>query len=453
MVQFVTTLTMQIHHGGAWHDAATIEIEHPERGIASPCVLDYDLEYFSDFASIDMADGLEVVDWRALSVGAPVDMRSRWLPHWPAFLLDLLPQGEARRRLARELGFDNPDRVAVDTPLLLRGGGGPIGNIRIREAWEEERGRVADETARNGPCPGVTMDDILARADVFLWVAERFALVASGSSGVQGEWPKILMTQAADGLWYPDSIVPDAEARAHVIVKLSRGKQREDAVILEAEPPYLEVARAFGLRVGRPLTHARHVLVIPRFDRLVTPAGVVRSGQESLVSALGVAAFGHMGKHEHYLEILARTAADPAREVVEYVLRDLLAFAMGNPDNHGRNSALRKEPDGTISLTPLFDFAPMALDPSAIGRATKWACMSGRDAFPDWALVCETAAQGVMDRAELTRAVAAKESFLRGLPEIARHHGVPEEAIERACRFHDDMADRVAVLKETRHAL
>ncbi|MBF0373601.1 MAG: type II toxin-antitoxin system HipA family toxin [Alphaproteobacteria bacterium] len=450
---FVASVTMQIHHGGRWRDAATIEIEHPERGIASPCALDYDVDYFADFASIDLADGIEVVDWRALSVGVAVDMRYRASPRWPAFLLDLLPQGDARRRLARELGFDSPDPPTVDHPLLLRGAGGPIGNLRVREAWEGEQARVAAEVARNGPCPGVTLDAILARADPFPWVAERFALVASGSSGVQGEWPKILMTQAADGLWYPDSVVPDADARAHVIVKLSRGKQREDAVILESEAPYLEVARAFGLRVAKPLIHAPHVLVIPRFDRLVTAEGVVRYGQESLVSALGVAEFGHMGTHERYIEVLARVATDPAGEVVEYVLRDLLNRAMGNPDNHGRNTALAKRPDGSIALTPLFDFAPMALDPSAIGRATKWACMGNLDPFPDWALICETAAADVMNPADLMAAVAETEGFLRDLPRIARRHGVPVEAIERACRFHDDMAERVAVLKRFRHGL
>lgn len=449
----LTTLTMQIHHGGRWHDAATLDVMNPALGIASSCTLDYDLTYFSDVAAIDLADGHAVIDVRALSVGTPVDMEFRSLPRWPAFILDLLPQGQARRRLAQDLGFNNPDLPNVEVPLLLRGGGSPIGNIRIREAWEQEQIRVATEVAQTGPCPGLTMDDILARTETFLQVADRFALVASGSSGVQGEWPKILMTQAADGLWYPDSIVPDTEAQAHVIVKLSRGKQREDAVILEAEAPYLEVAREFGLRVARPLTHAPTILIIPRFDRRVGPEGVVRLGQESLVSAIGVAEFGYAGKHEQYLDVLTSIAADPAAEVTEYVLRDLLNYAMGNPDNHGRNSALQKRPDGTIALTPLFDFAPMKLDPSAIGRATKWACMKGGDATPDWATICEAAAGAVMAPAALMAALAEKEGFLRDLPAIARRHGVPEEAIDRACRFHADMADRVALLKGPRHAV
>ncbi|WP_425962188.1 hypothetical protein [Rhizobium nepotum] len=45
-------------------------------------------------------------------------------------------------------------------------------------------------------------------------VADRFAMLASGSSGLQGEWPKVSMTQAADGLYYPDSFVTDDGDRA-----------------------------------------------------------------------------------------------------------------------------------------------------------------------------------------------------------------------------------------------
>ena len=445
-------LTLQIHHGGRWHDTASIAIKAPERGIASPCTMDYEVGYFTDFAAIEMADGVEVRDYRAASVGLPVDLAFRSFSRWPAFLLDLLPQGHARRRLTQSLGFANPDAPAVEVPLLLEGAGCPVGNLRIREAWQREQARIAAETARNGPCPGLTFDDILDRSDAFLWVSERFALVASGSSGVQGEWPKILLTEAADGLWYPDPVVADSEARRHVIVKLSRARHREDTVILASEAPYLEVARAFGLRVGAPLTAAPHVLVIPRFDRETGPGGLVRFGQESLVSALGVAEFGHQTSHETYLALIARTATDPAAEVTEYVLRDLLNFAMGNPDNHGRNTALQKRPGGAVRLTPLFDFAPMRLDPGGILRSTRWACMGSSDSRPDWKLICETAAEGVMPAPALMAALLEKLPFLTALPEIARRHGVPGEAIERACRHHGAMAEAVAALKGHAHA-
>lgn len=447
-------LTIQAHHGGCWHDAATLEIADPKLGIASTCTMDYETDYFVENGSIEMAEGREVRDWRALSVTTPVDLEFRRFDSWPAFLLDLLPQGHARRRLTAELGFKNPDDPAVELPLLLRGGGCPIGNLRIKEAWEAEQERVATEVARSGQCPGVTADDIKTLSDTFRWVADRFGLVASGSSGVQGEWPKILMTRkATDGLWYPDSIVPDTEAGQHVIVKLSRGKYREDTVILASEAPYLEVARRFGLRIGRPLAYSPNVLMVPRFDRVVEGGRVIRLGQESLVSALGVTEFGYRGSHEAYLDVIKRETDDPKTEIVEYVLRDLLNFAMGNPDNHGRNTALQKLADGTVALTPVFDFAPMRLDPSAIARSTRWACMGSTDMQPDWAAICDVAAGDAMDADELRREVGERLDILLGLPDIAREAGVPEEAVMVACRYHADMADRVAALRTLGHGL
>lgn len=44
---------------------------------------------------------------------------------------------------------------------------------------------------------------------------------------------------------------------------------------------------------------------------------------------------------------------------------------MRNTDNHGRNTAVQVR-DGAVRLTPLFDFAPMYLDPEGIARACRW---------------------------------------------------------------------------------
>jgi serine/threonine-protein kinase HipA len=434
-------LTIQAHHHGDWHDAATIEIHDPAAGIASPSVVDYVMDYVPQWDHEGLETETPAQDNRALSVVYPVDFVSRTRPSWPPFLLDMLPQGPARRRLAQKLGYDNPDARDVELPLLLLGGGCPIGNLRIKEAWQEERKRLADQTFK-----GLTTDEVLGRSDRFGDVVDRFALLASGSSGVQGDWPKVLLTRANDGLWYPDPLVEDDAARAHTIVKLLRDREPAYSAILAAEAPYLEVARAFDLRVGKALTHAEGILVIPRFDRDVTAGRVVRYGQESLVSAIGVSAFGHVGVHEHYLAIVKKVSDNPRKEVIEYVLRDLLNFAMGNPDNHGRNTALQKRADGSIGLTPLFDFTPMRLDPTTIVRSTRWKCLNGRDAEPDWGLICDAAAEGVMDPAELRAVLAAKANFLHALPETARDLGVADRTIERACAQHEEAARAVEAL-------
>ena len=438
-----TSLTVQIHHHSAWHDAADLAVSDVQAGIRSPTRLEYDPFYFIAFGNAEFAAGRPVTDWRAVSVRDRVDMAAHRRDHWPPFLLDLLPQGHARRRLADEMRFE-PDDEGFALPLLLRGAGSPIGNVRIKQAYEAERERLAVEMVA-----GVALDEVFDRSPAFQDMAGRFALIASGSSGVQGEWPKLLLTRKDDGLWYPDSLVGDDEARDHIIVKMSRAKGAEDRLILACEAPYLEIARGFGLRVGRPLSHRGDTLVIPRFDRAVSVDGMTRLGQESLVSAAGVAAFGHQTTHEAYIAILHAVCTEPAGEIVEYVLRDLLNRAMGDTDNHGRNTALQKRPDGWIGLTPRFDFAPMVLDSGVIAPSTRWECLRG-GGFPiRFERVCEAVAAVTGDDGlgrRLAGALSAKADAIATLPETARARGVPEPVIARAFVACSELAAALAAL-------
>lgn len=436
-------LTLQLHHCGSWHDTAALTLLDVDAGISGRTRVAYDVQYFVEFGSVPLLDGAPLKDSRALSVRFPVSLEDRGYDTWPPFLLDLLPQGYARLRIAESLGLD-PHTRSTDTHLLRRAGAAPVGNMRVKEAFEEAAPRLLDQ-----PRIGVKMEEIVNRSDRFLDVADRLALIASGSSGLQGEWPKVALTQARDGLWYPDPMVDDDNAQAHVIVKLVRGRDPSDRLILEAEAGYAAVAKAFGLRVTGTSRYHDGVLVIPRFDRHVTKSGVVRFGQESMVSAIEVAAFGHLDSHESYLAIIREHSVEPLADVIEYVLRDVLNLAMGNPDNHGRNTALRKSNDGTVRLSPLFDFAPMRLATDTIVRSTKWQCMAteGGDHAPDWAKVCRAAAGDTLPTEAIMAALTEKEDFLHELPKIARQHGIHPEVIERACARHRDIANRVAELR------
>jgi serine/threonine-protein kinase HipA len=113
-----------------------------ERGHLGPSVVECDLDYFIAFAAADRNAYGEVHDGRALPVRYPVDLENRYLPTWPPFLLDLMPQGHARRKLAEHMRLGVDDR-ASDVPLLMRAAGHPIGNIRVREAVVAERERLA----------------------------------------------------------------------------------------------------------------------------------------------------------------------------------------------------------------------------------------------------------------------------------------------------------------------
>ncbi|PST22251.1 type II toxin-antitoxin system HipA family toxin [Mesorhizobium plurifarium] len=433
-------LTLQAHFDGEWHHAATLELKDDAAGFQGASIVDYDLDYFVSVASAEFASGQMVSDHRALSVRYAVDLENRYSRSWPPFLLDLMPQGHARRKLADHLGLAEGSRAA-DFPLLLRSATGGIGNIRIKEAAKAETERL-----RGVERLGVTEAEILERSDRFMEVADRFGLLASGSSGLQGEWPKVAMTQANDGLYYPDSFVTDDEAVRHVIVKLVRSNEPVDRLILEGEALYSRIAQEIGLNVSEPSSYAEGVLVIPRFDRKKKEdGGTVRLGQESLVSAIGVADFGHIGTHEAYIDILRQYSADPFTDIVEYLKRDIANLALGNPDNHGRNSALSKHQDGTIRLSPLFDFAPMRLAKEGIVRSTRWAMMrdGGRDHLPNWNRICAELMPHPDEQKALAAALSEFAEHLRQAPAIAKELGASPDIPDRAMGRCIEIADSV----------
>lgn len=58
------------------------------------------------------------------------------------------------------------------------------------------------------------------------------------------------------------------------------------------------------------------------------------------------------------------------RDQLAYMLRDILNLALRNTDNHGRNAAVLRT-GGQVGLSPIFDFAPMFLDPEGPGRGDR----------------------------------------------------------------------------------
>lgn len=121
---------------------------------------------------------------------------------------------------------------------------------------------------------------------------------------------------------------------------------------------------------------------------------------------------------------------------------------MGDVDNHGRNTALQKRPDGWIGLTPRFDFAPMVLDPGVVAPSTHWECLRG--GFPiRFERICEAVAAVTGDNGlgwRLAGALSAKADAVAALPETAQAHGVPEPVIARAFAACGELAAALAAL-------
>lgn len=363
-------------------------------------------------------------DAHACSHTFPVGLTELALNTWPAFLMDLLPQGYGRQELLRQLDMPVTAEQAADWQLLLAGAANPIGNMRIKEAaaWLGRQGP--------GPTTGFTFDEVAARSEGFLEYLANHGLFVAGSSGVQGEWPKILLTEADDGLLYLDHSLPDARARRHWLVKFGRGENPDLAAILRAEAPYMALAKHLGLRVHGELTLRHRALFIPRFDRESRDEHILRHAQESLASLCSRAGFGVRISHNDACQLIAQAVTHPLEEVIEYLKRDVANVVLGNKDNHSRNTAIMRREDGYIGLTPLFDFAPMLLHPDGIARTNRWAHDDGGD--PDWRQVLAQIVEATgLPIEPLQQALRDMAAPLHRLPEVMRTAGVDAALIDR----------------------
>jgi serine/threonine-protein kinase HipA len=414
--------SIQIFHHGRWHTAATFTPDPRSltRGFAGGGVFEYDIDY----AVVHQGD-----DAARVALPYPVTFELYRGDRWPAFLLDIMPTGAGRRVWLRRLGLR--DGAPADWELLVKGAGNPPGNIRVAEAFIPPA----------GPHPGFTREEIVEKSSDFIEYAEARGAVVAGATDVQGDAPKFLLVRDRNRRWHPDGALDDRDVLDCWLVKFPRGKTEADRTVLRNEAPYLEVARRFGLRVGAPLQFVDDCLFIPRFDRAAGPAGFDRHGLETLSSAAGISEFGKRGDHGLFCSVIARFAADPQGEVIEYVRRDILNAALRNTDNHGRNTAFLKPSDGTAALSPLYDFAPMFLDPEGIPRSSRWAGdLEPAIGRPAWGKIMEHLS-ALIDQLGLRSVLAREAEAVGRLPETMRECGVEDGVIEKVARRCAEVAE------------
>jgi len=405
---------IEIFHDGQWLEAAhagfSDQVRNGFRG--NDCVFEYDLDYAFGAAP------------PPVSLTFPVDADRHVRQAWPAFLYDLVPQGNGRKFLLDRLQL--PDAQASDLPLLCAGAFNPIGRLRIREAvrYFEEHVR------RHGlATQGFTFEELLARAPDFHETMMVHGMLAAGGTGVQGVAPKYLLTRANDGKWYPDAALPDAHAERHYIVKRPRGPSEEDRKVLRNEARYMEVARRFGIRCfDLPFLHD-DLLFIPRFDRRAQDGRVHRFHQESAASIAGLAGFGVQANQFQLLAAIRAVVDEPFEETIEFIRRDVLNLAMRNPDNHARNTAVHTV-DGITRITPLFDFAPMYLDPEGIARAARWYHLETGNELQRWEDIVAHLALPPPEHRRLVEALVECGEQLGTLAQSMREAGVDADIVD-----------------------
>jgi serine/threonine-protein kinase HipA len=357
--------------------------------------------------------------------------------NWPPFLVDLMPSGAGRRAWLRKMQVEK-DGPQVDWHLLTKGAGSPPGNLRITEA-------VSAPPSDHFKI-GFPRQYIIEQREKFLDYAEERGAHVAGASSVQGEAPKYLLVEDNAGMFHAEGSLPDEKADMFWLVKFPRGRRTDERnqQVLRNEAPYLEVARKFGIRTGAPLIYENELLFVPRFDRMVSEGCVARFGMHSLYALAEIPGYGAPVRQDIYCRALAKVVSDPAAELREFINRDILNLALRNTDNHGRNTAVLRTKDH-VALSPLFDFAPMFLDPEGIGRVSRWEDeRPGK--VPEWAVICEKFKE-FFDPTETRMWLADRGEEVRRLPDIMRECGVEDDIVNRLTGWIDEVA---AGLIETR---
>ncbi|MFJ4390689.1 type II toxin-antitoxin system HipA family toxin [Pseudomonas soli] len=413
-------LTLQLHDDGKWQDALAMTFAQPEHSLASPC----EFGYLSDYVRAN-PDGYDSLFCQAASARLPVDFGSHRLLHAPAFLYDIAPAGAAKRFLLKHIGRERPAGMGEDLFLLARSTPAPIGNLRIKESFEQLD--LANPI-------GFIREDVVSRDQRFLEYAYEQGAAIGGATGAGGEAPKLLMTEDESGQLYPDAVLADEHARRHWFIKFARNQALvDDQEILRAEHLYYKALQRLGIDTvaseHMALEEGRKPsLWMERFDRQVSAEGVQRLAVESIYSLCGVTEPGSRMGHLEVIDTLAALWREAGQSdqvpglIADYLRRDLINKILGNADNHGRNTAIIRTRDA-VRMAPIYDLAPMVMDQEGVTRTTKWPATIERAGEIDWLSVCNALAT-FMDPEQAYQRLREDARQLLALPDILSEMGL-----------------------------
>jgi serine/threonine-protein kinase HipA len=415
-------LTLQIHHNArGWLDAAVMTFVAPGR-----VRLEYDVDYAAEF--------LGKRDRYALSIRHPVDLTVGEAP-MPAFVLDLVPQGEPLKRILARYGLTDAEAYDV---ILARVPLAPPGNIRVKEPWDDiERRRSGYAHA------GFTRADITERKRDFLTYMEESGAPIGGTSGAGGGSPKFMLREDRHGRLHAEGWLDDADTVRAYLVKLPYSDSENARRLARVEKLYYDVLRTLPVDTGAALAVADDTLFITRFDRVRDASGVLAyHGLESLYSANGVHVHGAPLRHEDNIALLADVSTALEADVVEYLKRDLLNHMLANTDNHGRNTSLLKK-DGEIRLSPLYDVTAMQFfTGELITERTRW----DNARRPLSARVAWVAEACALPPRRLVGALQELAEATRPLSRRLLDAGVPKDIVDRSAEDRDRVQKELEAL-------
>lgn len=279
-----------------------------------------------------------------LSLSLPV--RSERFPQGTVkpFLDGLLPEGESRRAIAREVGVDPADTYGLVEAL----GRDCAGAIVIQPADEPP------------PPPATTRSADALTADALAELVENLREAPLGAGGrvrisLAGAQEKLLLTRMPDGMW---GRPVDGTPSTHIL----KPEIARYPATVENEAFCMRLARHLGLPAATIETTEvarRKLIVVERYDRLVREDGTVeRVHQEDFCQATGTRPDD---KYQEDGGPSLRAIAGIVDSVAPLGSLDALLAAVtlhalvGNGDAHAKNFSLLHDRTGFLRLAPLYD--------------------------------------------------------------------------------------------------
>jgi serine/threonine-protein kinase HipA len=260
------------------------------------------------------------------------------------FVDGLLPEGDARRVIALDLGL-----AADDAYGLIDALGRDCAGALVVQPVEAPAPSIPTVLSAE-PLSEAQVADLVANLrNVPLGIGARVRL---SLAGVQ---EKLLLTRMPDGRW---GRPVDGTPSTHIL-------KPEIAAFpntIENEAFCMRFAHRLGLTTASVETlvvQGRKLLAIERYDRIVRADGSVeRLHQEDFCQAFGVLPDKKYQDDggpslRRIAELLQTVAAPPAVE--QFLAAVTVNVLLGNGDAHGKNFSLVHRSGGSLALAPLYD--------------------------------------------------------------------------------------------------
>ena len=376
--------------------------------LSEPCRFRLRLE-FTEEALDTFGEGSRVLSLALPISRKPIEDRDGKL-QVSAFIDGLLPEGNLRRHIATGAGVPVNDTMT----LLARVGAECAGAVQILvEGAKPGAGQVRRLTKQE-------VDSLIG--DLPTYHLPEGTTPQASLAGIQDKVPLVALPSGEWG--WPEA----GAASTHIIKPEPLGGAVKH--LIQTEDWALRVARGAGINAAASRLDRfdeREAIVVIRYDR--SPEGK-RLHQEDFCQALGL---DPAAKYESTSEAtrlgsrlrrIARAAAPRALDPDGFRLALLQAVTfnvvIGNADAHSKNYSVMIGRDGSVSLAPIYDVAPvMYLNPAFKGTGQVVNGKTSIDRINVDDLTAEAASWGMGERRARTAVRSSMERIYSSVERVA----------------------------------